>query len=604
MKKNIILLVIDSLDYKRLVTAKDRGLNDLFLSGFEKKCITATNMYSQAPYTEAASMALYCGQRTMDKGGYLEKFNKCPINMFEAFRNEGYEVFFNGYQPHIFPSNLARGINYCYYNGGFDFKNAFWYYRLKYYRDIYFKGELTEMDYDFLYRAFDDNFNEWKLFLQRWIDRDESLELIRDTSSNFEAEKALNILFTEIYNYDTNKKKYINNLFEQGEKHVLFTVPTMRMDRKLKNRDFLKETSVKYKSIVKKVWFKNFILNLKNNFLKKETMLEFRRILNEGLKNKNFDLFLRYCFAWYTLLFDPDLKKRIDPDYDYFKISPDIDKHFEQFINWRKDIKEKDTPYFACLHVEGMHSPEVFFSHDSEDRNLLDKQFEKVDKYIKSLSKHYKGSVTYDLSINHYSERIEEIFKKISELNILDENTYFVLTSDHGFSFTGDPVRERWVTNFYIENYRVPFMIYNKNIKPFKYNDMASGDDLPATLLDLCNIQMPGNFTGKSILRQVDERKHIIIEYMGSGCPDMQRRDFHYAIYDGKYFISAYVKLHEELDSDNIKDIFDLTKDPRQMYNLVNKISINDRQLNSLFLAIKERHNEIRKENESNGSNS
>lgn len=600
MKKNIVLLVIDSLDYGRLSTAKDRGLDNLFLTDFEKKCITATNMYSQAPYTEAASMSLYCGQRTMDKGGYLEKFNKCPTNMFEIFRNEGYEVFFNGYQPHIFPSNLTRGINHCYYNGGFDFKNGFWYYRLKHYREVYIKDALTEIDYDFLHRAFEDNFNEWKLFLERWINRDSSLELIRETSSNFNAEKALSMLLIEIDAYYSNNIKYIHDLFEQGEKHILFTIPTMVMNEKIKNRDFLNATSVRYKNIIRKIWYKNFKLNFKNNFLKKETILEFRRTIKEGFKSKNFNLFLRYCFAWYTLLFDPDLKKRITPNYDYFKTSPDIDKHFEQFINWRKNIKNDDNPYFACLHVEGMHNPEVFFSHDSEDRDLLDKQFNKAKKYVQQLSKDYKGSVTYDLSINHYSERIEEILNKLSDLNILDDNTYFILTSDHGFSFTGDPVRERWVTNFYIENYRIPFIIYNKNIKPFEYKDMASGDDLPATLLDLCNIQMPENFTGKSILRHGENRDYILIEYMGSGCPDMQRRDFHYAVYDGKYFISAYGKLYEELDIKNVKDVFDLTTDPRQMNNLVNKISISEGQLKELFIILKQRHSEIRKENKKN----
>lgn len=597
MKKNVILLVIDSLEYERLSTAKDRGLKNLFLEEFEKECITATNMFSQAPFTEAASMGLYCGQRTMDKGGYLEKFNTCPVNLFEAFRNDGYDVFFNGYQPHIFPSTLIRGVNHYYYNGGFNFKDGFWYYRLKHYREVYLKKELTEFDYKYLNRAFIDNFNEWKLFLQRWIDRDKSLELIRHTSSGFNAERALDMLITEIEKFELNKKKYINRLFKQGEKHILFGIPTMKMDEKIKNRDFLKETSKRYKKIINKIWFKNLKLNLKNNFLKKETFKEFKRIFKEGLSDKSMNYFLRYCFAWYTLLFDPDLKKRIAPDYDFFKASPDIDKHFDQFIKWRKDTENIKNPYLACLHVEGMHNPEVFFSHDSEDRSLLDKQFAKANKFVESLSNDYKGSITYDLSINHYSERIEEIMDKLSKLNILDENTYFVLTSDHGFSFTGDPVRERWVTNFYLENYKIPFMIYNKNIQSFEYSDMASGDDLPSTLVDLCEVERPKNFTGKSILRDNNPRDYIIIEYMGSGCPDIHRRDFHYAIYDNEYFISAYVKLKDELTIDNMKDIFNIQKDPKQLENLIGKNPLKNKRIKELFVELQKRHNDIRKEN-------
>ena len=68
-KKNILLYVVDSLNYSHI---KNSDLNLMpFLEELKKDAVYCENMYSQAPYTEAALMNLYCGQDVLENGGYM-----------------------------------------------------------------------------------------------------------------------------------------------------------------------------------------------------------------------------------------------------------------------------------------------------------------------------------------------------------------------------------------------------------------------------------------------------------------------------------------------------------------------------------------------------
>ena len=72
--KNILFIVLDSITNDQLfncINSKDKAP---FLNKLRDKAITGDNMYSQAPYTEAALMSLLGSVDTLDAGGYMEKF--------------------------------------------------------------------------------------------------------------------------------------------------------------------------------------------------------------------------------------------------------------------------------------------------------------------------------------------------------------------------------------------------------------------------------------------------------------------------------------------------------------------------------------------------
>ena len=68
--KNVVLMIIDSMNYSHM---KSNRYLTPFLNSLMKNNLHYENMYSQAPFTEAASMNIYCGQNVLDRGGYIKR---------------------------------------------------------------------------------------------------------------------------------------------------------------------------------------------------------------------------------------------------------------------------------------------------------------------------------------------------------------------------------------------------------------------------------------------------------------------------------------------------------------------------------------------------
>ena len=43
------------------------------------------------------------------------------------------------------------------------------------------------------------------------------------------------------------------------------------------------------------------------------------------------------------------------------------------YIEWANKHRD-DGPHFACIHIDDIHNPEVFFTYDSEDLELIRKE--------------------------------------------------------------------------------------------------------------------------------------------------------------------------------------------------------------------------------------
>lgn len=157
-----------------------------FLNRLKEDGVSFENMYSQAPYTEAATMSIYCGQDVLNNGGYIRRFKDAPKTVFEAFREKGYTTYYNYFQPQCYPSSLRRGIDFPFYDVGFDL-NALWSYRLYYYADLLKKNEMAEEDWKLLADLLEDNLREWILFAEHIRKKDETVNMIQDNAQNYNA---------------------------------------------------------------------------------------------------------------------------------------------------------------------------------------------------------------------------------------------------------------------------------------------------------------------------------------------------------------------------------------------------------------------------------
>ena len=73
MKKNVIMIVLDSVTYENTLSNTGKTCPMPFLHSLMKKGINATKVYSEAPYTEAALVSLLCGDNTLDKTGHMKR---------------------------------------------------------------------------------------------------------------------------------------------------------------------------------------------------------------------------------------------------------------------------------------------------------------------------------------------------------------------------------------------------------------------------------------------------------------------------------------------------------------------------------------------------
>lgn len=353
-------------------------------------------MYSMAPFTEAAVMALYCGQNTMSNGGYLERFNNTPETIFESFKRNGYETFYNSYQPHVFPSSMKRGVDNNYYNVAFNF-NSFWTYRMDYYEELYKENKLTQSDWDYIIRATDDNLTEWKNFLQKVKFKDESVCMIINNFSDYDIDKDIKVLNDEILKFNLDKRAYIEEIFKVGREHRIFSIKELSQNNKVKSKEAKDKITKEYYDVFKQIKSINFKKNLVNNSLNFKKALELSKEFFKHPSKENLIPILKYLFIYYKTLVDVDLIERAKENYDEFKAAPSVRTHFNNFINWIDKKRNNDKPYFAVMHVDDIHHPEMFFTYDTDDTDIIDEEFKNIKDYISSLPKNYKGNLAYDL---------------------------------------------------------------------------------------------------------------------------------------------------------------------------------------------------------------
>lgn len=568
--KNYLLFIIDSLNYSHIKESEIELMP--FYNSLRKDSIVCENMFSQAPYTEAAVMNIYCGQNVLDYGGYLKRFKDTPKTIFEALSEQGYTTFFNTLQPQCYPSSLSRGCTDAFYNVGFDI-GALWSYRVEHYSKLYSKNLLNDKDYEDLIDIFDDNFKEWISFTEKICNRDISCEIIQENSENYDADAIKKELEKEHSLYLENKKEYIIGVMIQGPNHSFLKIQPFTQGLKIKEREDMKSMIGLFKPIIKEVRRKLFKLNIKNNRdgLFSGVFKKFKDLLKKP-NNRNFKDFLKSIFLVVNVLYDIDLKKRESDNYDRFKNAPSAKTHIDHYVSWAE--KNKCNKHFACIHVDDIHNPEVFFTYDSNERTIFEKECDIAREVLDNLPSDYKGSITHDLSLRYIDNVLEYLFDVLKQKALL-EDTCVIITADHGFSFSGNPLRDSFVINLYLENYNVPFLIYNSGYESRVIDDIKTTKDIPATICDLAFGKIPECYTGHSLLREY-EYPYVLIEYCGGGCPDLSRRQLKVAAFDKEWFVGTLCSIKEGFSFEKITEIYNLKTDPLQKNNLKGKCSYND----------------------------
>lgn len=561
---NALLLVIDSLDYTRCQRSKIDLLP--YINKRAKNNTSCSNIYSQAPYTEAAVMSLYCGQNTLDNHGYMERFNNVEKTLFEVVKESGYEVFYNSFQPQGFPSSLRRGVDYIMYDRGFD-NIALWDYRVKYYKQKYDNNVINDNDYNQLIRILDDNFKEWEFFLLNLSRNDNSIQMIKNRNVDFDINKVLSLVKKQIELYNDDKIGYIIDILKKGDKHLFFNIPffyqkDFESSPELTNifEDDLKKVT---KTIRRKNLFGNFLYNKDLFFSIIKTTKSFIFRDKEDFDNRKLIIYnMLYCG-----------RGKFGTDAKSLKAQPSFFSHICSFLNWL-DNRNNSNPFFACIHVDDIHYPEMYFTYDSNNEKLLNSEVKDINHYLNKKTINRKGFLSEDLALRYVDKKCEFLFRQLEKRGVLDDTCVFI-TADHGFSYSGYPIRNKLVNTFYLENYKIPFYVFGKNIKKYTVNALKSSLDIPATICDVLNIEKPNCFVGNSVYEE-DNNKINTIEFCGGGCPDLNEKPIMLAAYDDKYMVASVFKVYEGFSTDKITEVYDLVNDPNQRHNIRKKMDNYD----------------------------
>jgi len=165
-----------------------------------------------------------------------------------------------------------------------------------------------------------------------------------------------------------------------------------------------------------------------------------------------------------------------------------------------------------------------------------------------------------------------------------DENTIIVFTSDNGLFLGEHGLGGK--TILYDESVHVPMIVYSpffKNkTKGRIINDLVVGQDIPATILEMCGANIPKSYQGVSVLPLIEKkntkwRGEIFLEnlFTDQGYPRQEAvrskqfkyiRSFSKDNDRNKYVPNQSAKTKEE---PIYEELFDIIKDPKEKNNLV-----------------------------------
>ena len=586
-KDNVIVILLDSVYSQCLGTGRTERSSTPFIDRLITEGLYTPNMYSMGPYTDAATKALFCSEPTMNGFGYYFGINASK-NHFEVFHDNGYEIFGFYYPYYHVGRKTSKIIDHSVYTGGYIYSST-WRGKLEYYKNLRAERSLTAQEEMLICKVVDLMFGCWIQFYTDLLTKEEASWMLKDYYEGKDVELALEKLKQEIAAYQENPISYINRLLDDGMGHTLATIDPIRFDS-FADKDFLKSIVYpKNKKTIQYLQKRTKKLNRKNNSLpiRQKVACLFRTLKT---RNKNE---LRLLYNEYCLLNAP--KKMVKDTFkELWQVTLSAKNQLTKGLQFLSE-KKSDTPFYAFFHVEDAHERVSFFSYDRHDANEISQEFAMAQEVAENCGDNFKGSLIYQASLRYLDHCIEQLFEWLKEQGLY-ENTTVMLMSDHGSSYTHNPIRNVVVNNFYNENYQVPMLIWNTKLKKEEkhvYTAKYSSIDVFPTLLAVVGCEQPKEFQGKDIRTFVNGREYVTVEYGGPGVPDMLTKSIWMSARSNEYSISYKILPSGSFDRGAPCELYDLQADPLEQVNLAGTGFVYNKGILLLLDVLEKRYKEM-----------
>ncbi len=249
------------------------------------------------------------------------------------------------------------------------------------------------------------------------------------------------------------------------------------------------------------------------------------------------------------------------------------------FLRWLSGQSRR--PFFAFLNYYDAHEPylppEPFDTKFGSRRPRGEFRFEtnaaeRADKWKLSPEEVQVEIDAYDGAIAYLDHHLGLLFDELRSRGVL-EDTLVIVTSDHGEEFGGHGYFSHGNT-LYLPSLRVPLLISFPSHIPAgeRVEESVSLRDLPATIIDLLNLDAEPLFPGDSMARYWDgtddldglEAAPLLSEVnFASGVPEwypVSKGDMKSLIIDQYHYIKH---------GDGREELYDIERDPREKQDLI-----------------------------------
>lgn len=203
----------------------------------------------------------------------------------------------------------------------------------------------------------------------------------------------------------------------------------------------------------------------------------------------------------------------------FSKVRSDIEDNFGGKTQFERDRQmtdafvdflqknPKDQPFFASLLYDATHSPyespENFRKFQPADREIYYAARQDVDGIIQVRNR-YLNAVSF------VDSQVARILEKVSNDRELKDNTYIIITSDHGEEFY-DRGFFGHISAFTPEQTQVPMIMSGPNLEPQDISKLSSHYDIAPTFVSLLapSIESKSYSFGHSLLAP-NKRNHIV----------------------------------------------------------------------------------------------
>ena len=538
---NVLFLIIDSLRYDRTGTGGHRPSPTPYMDSLMRQNLSLEWCIACGSPTDFAYPGLTTGTLPLDRGGYTNGIETREMTVAEAFRDAGYETA--AFFPDYFKTTACyqRGFDYCHnlfglVRGLVDTKD-----NLKFYAELYANDSRPEArercraaSAAYMRTLLSDLAAYTESIVARDPDSDLGQSLLFQ-GIDFVAMRAE--LKAELVTLERDPEAYVEPILQDQPGPFV---------RHLWDQVHARAANLPASSIDRRVNHLRLLVLAELAVLYPLGRVH-KRGVTEALKLKRepASSALRYTTT--------DMARRCVMDW--------IDK------------RQTEKPFFTWMHVSDVHEQNFVSSDLADEPVQLDAELATARRHLRKIATRlplFHGTPSYDLAVRYTDTVVERLVADL-EARSLRENTLLVITADHGHQFPEWPRRQaiHVARSFYDDIYHIPAVFVHPSLGADSRTGLYSSVDLPATMLDLAGVPVPSCFVGRSVRDlPAHGRDHVISEHNGQGPCDLTHKSIFVVARNkqAKIVLEAWQPAHDR--PANIREVYDLTADPRELHNL------------------------------------